>query len=238
MKPKDKRHVTLLDSLLDAIIRLDGDALIMHVGEKPYVVLSSASLSTFRGPLSWGQVELSSRALSADAVLGMVGQMLSPDHRLMLDEMGAIEQEIDAPGDSGARFMVTAARGGDDVWVEVRRKVEPPPVPAVEEAPVQEKPAEPVPEHLAPAAEYVAREAAADPVAAAPVARPHEVDIPLRPRFPQPLSEAGSAAGAYAGALPSIEMVDDVEQVPVSFEIDPNAEVRILTRCASPSTQG
>ena len=84
--------------------------------------------------------------------------------------------------------------------------------------------AEPVPEHLAPAAEYVAREAAADPVAAAPVARPHEVDIPLRPRFPQPLSEAGSAVGAYAGALPSIEMVDDVEQVPVSFEIDPNAE--------------
>ena len=27
--------VTLLESLLDAIVRLDGEALIMHVGEKP-----------------------------------------------------------------------------------------------------------------------------------------------------------------------------------------------------------
>ena len=33
--------VNLLDSLLDAIVRLDGDALVMHVGEKPYVVTTS-----------------------------------------------------------------------------------------------------------------------------------------------------------------------------------------------------
>ena len=32
------KHVNLLDSLLDAIVRLDGDALGMHVGEKPHVV--------------------------------------------------------------------------------------------------------------------------------------------------------------------------------------------------------
>ena len=69
--------MTLLDSLLDASLRLDGEALIMHAGEKPYVVLSSASMSTFRGPLSWGQVELSSRPLTTDAVLGMLTQMLS-----------------------------------------------------------------------------------------------------------------------------------------------------------------
>jgi hypothetical protein len=58
--------VTLLDSLLDAIIRLDGEALIMHAGEKPYVVLNSASMDSFRGPLAWGQVELSSRPLTTD----------------------------------------------------------------------------------------------------------------------------------------------------------------------------
>ncbi len=113
--------MTLLDSLLDAIVRLDGEALVMHTGEKPYVVLSSVSISTFRGPLSWGQVELSSRALTGDAVLGMLGQMLSPEQRQALNEIGAIEHEIDAPGSSGERFIVTAARGGDDVWVEVRR---------------------------------------------------------------------------------------------------------------------
>ena len=114
--------MTLLDSLLDAIVRLDGEALIMHVGEKPYVVLSSTSLNTFRGPLSWGQVELSSRPLSADAVMSMLGQMLSPEQRHMLNDLGAIEHEIDAPGGVDERFVVTAARGGEDVWVEVRRK--------------------------------------------------------------------------------------------------------------------
>ena len=34
-EPKDNGYVTLLESLLDAIIRLDGEALVMHVGEKP-----------------------------------------------------------------------------------------------------------------------------------------------------------------------------------------------------------
>ncbi|MDQ3211779.1 MAG: hypothetical protein M3Q85_03830, partial [Acidobacteriota bacterium] len=114
--------MTLLDSLLEAIVRLDGEALIMHVGEKPYVVLSSSSISTFRGPLSWGQVELSSRALSTDAVMTMLGQMLSPEQRRMLDDVGAIEHEIQGPGESGERFVVTAARGGEDVWIEVKRK--------------------------------------------------------------------------------------------------------------------
>src|SRR3954466_2760440 len=125
--------VTLLESLLDAIVRLDGEALIMHVGEKPYVVLSSTSTNMFRGPLSWGQVELSSRALSADAVLSMLGQMLSPEQRRLLDDIGAVEHEIDAPGGLDERFVVTAARGGDDVWVEVRRRPRPVEGPALPE---------------------------------------------------------------------------------------------------------
>ena len=60
--------MTLLDSLLDAIVRLEGDALVMHVGEKPYMVTTSSAMSAYRGPLAWGQVELSSRVLTADAV--------------------------------------------------------------------------------------------------------------------------------------------------------------------------
>ena len=114
--------MTLLDSLLDAILRLDGEALVMHAGEKPYVVLTSASISRFRGPLAWGQVELSSRPLTGETVLGMLAQMLSPEQRHSLEAFGAIEHEIAAPGDSGERFVVTAARGGEDVWVEVRRR--------------------------------------------------------------------------------------------------------------------
>lgn len=96
----------------------------MHVGEKPYVVLSSASTSALRGPLAWGQVELSSRPLTASAMSSMLTQMLTDEQRRTLDELGAIEEEIAAPGESGGRFVVTAARGGDDVWVEVRRRKE------------------------------------------------------------------------------------------------------------------
>jgi twitching motility protein PilT len=118
--------VSLFDSLLDAIIRLGGDALVMHVGERPYVVTTSNSLDEFRGPLSWGQVELSSRPLTQDAVFSMLGQMLPYDVRQTLDDVGAIEHEIESP-DGRHRFVVVAARGGDDVWVEVRRKAEEPP---------------------------------------------------------------------------------------------------------------
>ena len=151
--------MTLLDSLFDAIIRLDGDALVMHVGEKPYVVLSSATVSALRGPLAWGQVELSSRPLTGDAMTAMLKQMLSDDQRLALDDLGAIEEEIDVPGEAGGRFIVTAARGGDDVWVEVRRRKETPAtvapvedIPAVAETPIHVEASAPISESIPTAA--------------------------------------------------------------------------------------
>jgi twitching motility protein PilT len=112
----------LLESLLDAIVRLDADALVMHVGDKPYVVTTSATTTEYRGPLSWGQVELSSRVLSSEAVLGLLGQLLPDDQQQALEEFGAIEHAIPAPGDAADRFTIVAARSGDDVWLEVRRK--------------------------------------------------------------------------------------------------------------------
>lgn len=113
--------MTLLDSLLDAIVRLDGDALVMHVGEKPYVVTTSSAMNAYRGPLAWGQVELSSRVLTPDAVLSMVGQILPEDQRHALEEVGAVEHEIAGPAGVADRFSVVAARGGDDIWLELRR---------------------------------------------------------------------------------------------------------------------
>jgi twitching motility protein PilT len=114
--------VNLLDSLLDAIARLEGDALVMHVGEKPYVVTTTASMAAYRGPLAWGQVELSSRVLTLEAVLGMLGQLLPPEQREALEEFGAIEYAIPGSGERADRFIIVAARGGDDVWLEVRRR--------------------------------------------------------------------------------------------------------------------
>ncbi|HXW05184.1 MAG TPA: ATPase, T2SS/T4P/T4SS family [Vicinamibacterales bacterium] len=124
----------LLDSLLDAIVRLEGDALVMHVGEKPYVVTTSAAMSAYRGPLAWGQVELSSRVLTPEAVHSMLMQILPAEHCRTLDEVGAVEHEIAAPAGVRDRFTVVAARGGDDIWLEVRRQPAEVPEPAAAEA--------------------------------------------------------------------------------------------------------
>ena len=72
----------MVNSLLTAIVRADGDALVMHVGEQPYVVAPS------------GPVELSSRPLTLEAVAGMLGQLLPSDARRALEELGAIEHEL------------------------------------------------------------------------------------------------------------------------------------------------
>jgi twitching motility protein PilT len=112
--------VNLVDSLLEAISRLEGDALIMHVGEEPYVVTTSASMYAYRGPLAWGHVELSSRVLTTDAVAGMLEQLLPSDQLKALVEYGAIEYDLPHQASSDL-FTVVAARGGDDVWLELRR---------------------------------------------------------------------------------------------------------------------
>jgi twitching motility protein PilT len=186
--------LSLLDSLLDAIVRLGGDALVMHVGERPYVVTTSRSLDDFRGPLSWGQVELSSRPLTPEAVLSMLGQMLPPDVWQTLDEVGAIEHEIDAP-DGQHRFVVIAARGGDDVWVEVRKKVDPPPVVEPEPEPVPE----PMPEPVAAEAPVMAAEPES-----APVPMVYETPAEVAAEAPPATEMAESAASASADE-PAVE---------------------------------
>jgi twitching motility protein PilT len=100
----------LVNSLLTAIVRADGDALVMHVGERPYVVASS------------GPVELSSRSLTTEAVAGMLTQLLPVETRRGLEELGAIEHELPrSAAGQGDRFTVVAAQGGEDIWIEVRR---------------------------------------------------------------------------------------------------------------------
>src|SRR5205823_6856324 len=87
------------------------EALVIHVGEKPYVVAPT------------GQVELATRALTFEAVSGILEQMLPAESRSALDEFGAIQYEFPpAPEFRHEHFTVVAARGGDDLWVEIRRK--------------------------------------------------------------------------------------------------------------------
>jgi hypothetical protein len=123
--------MSLVPSLLRAILLIDAEALVLHVGDKPYV-LSPA-----------GQVDLAPRAMSYEEVTGVIAQLLPADQQHALQEFGAAQHElIELPDFPGVQFNVVAARGGDDVWVEIRRKVAAAPErvrPEPRIAPVQER---------------------------------------------------------------------------------------------------
>ena len=96
--------MSLVPSLLQAIVQLDGEALVMHVGDKPYVVSPT------------GQVDLATRGLALDAVVGIVNQLLPVESQRALDEFGAAQYELPPSASSpDERFTIVAARGGDDV---------------------------------------------------------------------------------------------------------------------------
>lgn len=192
----------------------------MHVGEKPYVVAPA------------GPVELSSRPLTLDAVAGMLGQLLPVEGRAALDELGAIEHDL-PKGISGTtdRFSVVAARGGDDIWIEVRRHRKalavvgpvavPPPVselivpaaplalveaaePVVEWIPpstILDSIPEPIPEPLREPVAEPVTEAIPEPVAEAVVAAPERV-----------VAEPSSAVPSADLALHPRDWEDEVEQ--------------------------
>jgi twitching motility protein PilT len=100
--------VALVDSLLSAIVRAEGDALVMHVGERPYVVVGTSTVHT------------STHDLNQQAMAGMLAQLLPADAQAQLSEFGAVEHRLPPQGDD--RFTVVAARSGDDTWVEIRRR--------------------------------------------------------------------------------------------------------------------
>ena len=145
--------MALADSLLSAMVRADGDALVMHVGERPYVVVDTETLN------------LSTHGLNLEAMTGMLAQLLPADAQR--------SSRSSARSNTGFRSRATtasslvAARGGDDIWIEIRRR-RPPPAAAVA-APVAEPPApaglllSPCKRCRCPAADRGAGSAAAEP---------------------------------------------------------------------------
>jgi twitching motility protein PilT len=119
------RHVSPVDSLVSAVLKANGDGLVMHVGERPYVLSAN------------GSTDLSERTLTVDAMKGVLNDLLSPADHETLDDIGAVEREIttkDAPGD---KFLLVAARGGDDIWIELRRQRAIAPLPKPPEPPAR-----------------------------------------------------------------------------------------------------
>lgn len=101
----------VVDSLVAAILRADGDALVMHVGEKPTIITAS------------GPTALAPTPLTLASMADLLRDLLAPESQQALDEFGAVEADLPAtPSAVGERFTVVAARGGDDIWIEVRRQ--------------------------------------------------------------------------------------------------------------------
>src|SRR5687768_10318481 len=83
----------------------------MHVGDKPYVVSPPC------------QVDLATRGLTLDAVSGIGSRRLPLESQRALDELGAAQAELPPmPEFPGEHFTVVVARGGDDIWAEIRRR--------------------------------------------------------------------------------------------------------------------
>ena len=102
--------VSPIESLIAAVLRSNGDGLVMHVGERPYVLSPS------------GPANLSERLLTVEAMGGVLTDLLSADDQHTLSEVGAVEREILLPEAPGDRFLLVAARNGDDIWIELRRQ--------------------------------------------------------------------------------------------------------------------
>jgi twitching motility protein PilT len=204
--------VPLVTSLLTAIVRADGDALVLHAGERPYVVAPT------------GQLELASRALTLDAVKGMLNELLTVEARQSLDEIGAVQHDLGSQGFKSAQsFSVVAARGGEDIWIEIRRHraQERIPAPPVAAPPAPEPERLPEPEPLVEEAEEKVAEVAEQPEPVLASAEPE----PEPEHEPEPEPAAYGQPPVYAG--PVIEQIEDVEQE--SYDIGTAAEVHEIS---------
>jgi twitching motility protein PilT len=178
--------------LLSAIVRADGDALVMHVGERPYVVVGTQTIN------------ISTHGLTLDAMTGMLAQLLPADSQTQLEEFGAVEHRMEFQSDD--RFTIVAARGGDDIWIEIRRRRA---QPAVEAAP------EPSP---APAVAAAAEVAPPPPVIEAPAPVPVVAEAPPVVEVPPPV--------VAEAAPPEPAVVEAPQPAPVVIEaIAPTLDV-------------
>ena len=202
--------MALADSLLSAIVRADGDALVMHVGERPYVVVGTSTIN------------ISTHGLNLEAMTGMLAQLLPADAHLQLEEFGAVEHRIPQHGDD--RFTVVAARGGDDIWIEIRRRrarrvAEPEPV----ASPASEVDAQPAyaPLVIVPAPEPIV-ESLPEPV---PELAPEPSLQPTSEFTSEPVSELSSEFTPERGAEPASEPMSEFTPEPVSeLFSEPSAE--------------
>ena len=177
------------------MVRANGDALVMHVGERPYVVVGA------------GTLDLSSQILNLGAMTGMLQQLLPTAAQDSLEEFGAVEHRLQAH--DGDTFTVVAARGGDDIWIEIRRRRQAAAVVAAVAAPPAPLAADPPPSPII--VESVAPQVVVEAVAAAEV-----VPVIEAPPVEEPVVVE---MAAVVDELPVLDELPVVDELPALNEL-------------------
>jgi len=172
----------------------------MHVGERPYVVVGTQTIN------------ISTHGLNLDAMTGMLTQLLPADALSQLEEFGAVEYRV--PQQSEDRFTVVAARGGDDIWIEIRRRKAQgtaqgtaPEVPKVAE-PLQADRTEPAPVVATSASHQVLNEFLSEPEPIIEYTPPPVVTEPAVV-ISEPVAEAVPEPVAQVGPEPVTEVIPE-----------------------------
>ena len=177
------------------MVRANGDALVMHVGERPYVVVGA------------GTLDLSSQILNLSAMTGMLQQLLPRAAQDSLEEFGAVEHRLQAH--DGDTFTVVAARGGDDIWIEIRRRRQAAAVVAAVAAPPAPLAADPPPSPII--VESVAPQVVVEAVAVAEV-----VPVIEAPPVEEPVVVE---MAAVVDDLPVLDELPVVDELPALNEL-------------------
>ncbi len=177
------------------MVRADGDALVMHVGERPYVVVGA------------GTLDLSTQILNLDAMTGMLQQLLPTAAQDSLEEFGAVEHRLQAH--EGDTFTVVAARGGDDIWIEIRRRRQAAAVVAAVAAP-------PAPVAADPPPSPIIVESVAPPVVVEAIAAAEVVPVIEAPPVEEPVIVE---MAVVADELPVLDELPVVDELPVLDEL-------------------
>src|ERR1700694_1981545 len=119
--------MSLVPQLLQAIVAANGDAVVLHAGDTPYVARGGA------------ESEIAADKLTLQNVDDVLKQLLSEASQETFDLFGTIRYEC-PPFEAypGERFIVVALRDADELWLEIRREsviAHPPPAGAVSASP-------------------------------------------------------------------------------------------------------
>jgi len=122
--------MSLFPLFLKALVGVDGDAVVIHSGETPFVDSPS------------GQAELSNEPLTLETVEKLITELLPEESQRTLKLLGAIRYECTPmPEYPGEPFTIVAFRDATDIWIEIRREgVRLKKAPAAAPAPVRQPP--------------------------------------------------------------------------------------------------